>query len=194
MFAVCSNLLCCDDHNIGVDAVGNIRLRTIEKEMVALVLSGCSNSGKIGPCPRLGHSYGQDCFPADAFGKEALALLKPVLEDPSILKIGQNMKYDWKIFARHGIRIAPLDDTMLLSYAMHAGLNSHGMDALSEQYLGHQPIPIKSLLGSGKSQITFDRVGIDDAVKYAAGMTLNWGIGGLVDGKFTTAFARAAEG
>jgi DNA polymerase-1 len=99
---------------------------------------------------------------------EVLAALKPVLEDDSILKIGQNMKYDAKILARHGITVAPFDDTMLMSYAMHAGLNGHGMDALSDQYLGHQPIPIKQLIGSGKSAVTFDRVGIDDAVKYAA--------------------------
>ena len=69
----------------------------------------------------------------------------------SILKIGQNMKYDAKIFAQIGITVAPIDDTMLLSYAMHAGLHNHGMDALSERYLGHTPIPIKPLLGSGKS-------------------------------------------
>ena len=97
-----------------------------------------------------------------------LAMLKPVLEDGSILKIGQNMKYDAKILARHGIAVAPIDDTMLMSYAMHAGLHGHGMDALSEQYLGHVPIPIKSLLGSGKGMITFDRVPVDEAVKYAA--------------------------
>ncbi|WP_347310880.1 DNA polymerase I [Defluviimonas sp. SAOS-178_SWC] len=100
--------------------------------------------------------------------EEALAFLKPVLEDEAILKIGQNMKYDWKIFARHGIRTAPIDDTMLMSYAMYSGLHNHGMDGLSNRYLGHEPIPIKSLLGSGKSQITFDRVPVDEAVKYAA--------------------------
>jgi DNA polymerase-1 len=99
---------------------------------------------------------------------EVLSVLKPVLEDPAILKIGQNIKYDWKILARHGIRIAPFDDTMLMSYAMHAGLHGHGMDGLSQTYLDHVPIPIKPLLGSGKAQITFDRVAIDDAVKYAA--------------------------
>ena len=98
----------------------------------------------------------------------ALALLKPVLEDASVVKIGQNMKYDAKIFARHGIAVAPIDDTMLMSSAMYAGLHNHGMDALSEQYLAHVPIPIKSLLGSGKSAVTFDQVAIDDAVKYAA--------------------------
>ncbi|KAF0675848.1 DNA polymerase I [Profundibacterium mesophilum] len=99
---------------------------------------------------------------------EALALLRPMLEDPAILKIGQNMKYDAKILARHGIDVAPIDDTMLMSYAMHGGLHGHGMDVLSERYLGHVPIPIKPLLGSGKSAITFDRVPIEDAVRYAA--------------------------
>ncbi len=100
--------------------------------------------------------------------EQCLALLKPVLEDDAILKIGQNMKYDAKIFARLGITVAPIDDTMLMSYAMHAGEHNHGMDTLSERYLGHTPIPIKPLLGTGKSAITFDRVPIDDAVKYAA--------------------------
>ncbi len=99
---------------------------------------------------------------------EALALLKPMLEDDAILKIGQNIKYDWKIFARHGIRVAPIDDTMLMSFAMNSGLHGHGMDTLSERYLSHIPIPIKDLLGSGKAQITFDRVAVDEAVKYAA--------------------------
>ncbi|MCM2562569.1 DNA polymerase I [Lutimaribacter sp. EGI FJ00015] len=99
---------------------------------------------------------------------DVLAALKPVLEDEAILKIGQNMKYDAKIFARNGVAIAPIDDTMLMSYAMNAGLHGHGMDTLAERYLGHTPIPIKELIGSGKNQITFDRVAIDEAVKYAA--------------------------
>ena len=98
----------------------------------------------------------------------ALDMLKPVLEDESILKIGQNMKYDAKILKRYGVTVAPFDDTMLISYALHAGLHGHGMDALSERYLGHTPIPIKELLGSGKSMITFDRVQIDKATRYAA--------------------------
>jgi DNA polymerase-1 len=99
---------------------------------------------------------------------QALEMLKPVLEDDAILKIGQNMKYDAKIFARNGIDVTPIDDTMLLSYALHGGMHGHGMDTLSERYLDHQPIPIKSLLGSGKSAITFDRVPIDEATPYAA--------------------------
>ena len=99
---------------------------------------------------------------------QCLSLLKPLLADPSVMKIGQNMKYDAKMLKRYGLDVSPIDDTMLMSYALHAGEHNHGMDALSERYLGHNPISIKSLLGTGKSAITFDRVGIDDAVKYAA--------------------------
>ncbi len=123
----------------------------------------------------LGHTSGED----DLFGQdrraegqmdmaEALALLKPVLEDPAVLKIGQNLKYDAKILARLGIRLAPFDDTMLISYVLHAGLHGHGMDHLSEAYLGHKAIPIKELIGAGKSAITFDRVPIEKAAPYAA--------------------------
>ena len=99
---------------------------------------------------------------------EALALLAPVLTDPAILKIGQNLKYDLKILRRLGLDVTPIDDTMLISYVLDAGLHTHGMDALSSRWLSHDPIPIKSLLGSGKSQITFDRVPVETAAPYAA--------------------------
>jgi DNA polymerase-1 len=147
-------------------------LDEMRAELVGISLS--VDPGKAAYLP-VGHKKGAgDLFGAAELAEgqmpldEVLALLKPVLEDEAILKIGQNMKYDWKIFARHGIRIAPIDDTMLMSYAMHAGLHNHGMDALSEAYLGHKPIPIKDLLGSGKGQKTFDQVPIGDAVRYAA--------------------------
>ncbi len=147
-------------------------LDEMRAELVGISL--CVEAGQACYIP-LGHRQGG----GDLFGstdriagqipmERALALLKPVLEDPAILKIGQNMKYDAKIMARHGIHVAPIDDTMLMSYAMQAGLNQHGMDTLCEKYLGHTPIPIKSLLGTGKSQVTFDRVPIEEAVKYAA--------------------------
>src|SRR6056297_1585571 len=124
----------------------------------------------------LGHRDGasDDLFSTDALAEgqlpmeEALKALKPVLEDDAILKIGQNMKYDAKIFARHDIAVTPIDDTMLMSYALNSGIHGHGMDTLSERYLSHQPIPIKELLGTGKSAVTFDRVPVADAVKYAA--------------------------
>ena len=99
---------------------------------------------------------------------EAISLLKPLLEDPAVLKIGQNIKYDWLVLLRQGIEIAPFDDTMLMSYALDAGRNGHGMDELSVKYLGHAPIPFKEVAGSGKNQITFDRVPIDTATAYAA--------------------------
>jgi DNA polymerase-1 len=99
---------------------------------------------------------------------EALEQLKPMLEDPGILKIGQNLKYDGLLLARYGIKIAPLDDTMLLSYALDSGRGGHGMDELSKRHLDHEPIPFKQVAGSGKSRITFDRVPIAQAAEYAA--------------------------
>jgi len=124
----------------------------------------------------VGHKKGtsDDLFGSDELAEGQLPLqdvldaLKPVLEDDSILKVFQNAKYDCKILKRYGVDVAPIDDTMLISYALHAGLHGHGMDALSERYLDHKPIPIKSLLGAGKSAITFDMVPIPDAVPYAA--------------------------
>ena len=124
----------------------------------------------------IGHKEGQD---DDLFDNSQLVegqldleyvldCLRPVLTDDSILKIGQNIKYDAKVLSRYGIEVTTFDDTMLLSYAMHGGLHNHGMDALSERYLDHSPISIKTLIGSGKSAITFDKVKIEDAVTYAA--------------------------
>ncbi len=100
--------------------------------------------------------------------KDALKALKPLLEDPSVLKIGQNLKFDMLVFRQHGIALANLDDTMLMSYALDAGVHGHGMDELSELHLGHKPIPFSEVAGKGKSQITFDRVPVDKAVAYAA--------------------------
>jgi DNA polymerase-1 len=147
-------------------------LDEMRAELVGISLS--VQAGQAAYIP-VGHTTGGgDLFGASVRAEgqlprdEVLAALKPVLEDPAILKIGQNMKYDWKIFARNGIRIGPWDDTMLMSYAMHAGLHNHGMDLLSETYLGHKPIEIKALIGSGKAQVTFDKVPVPEAVKYAA--------------------------
>ena len=98
----------------------------------------------------------------------ALAALKPLLEDPGVLKVGQNLKYDMLVFARHGIRVAPIDDTMLLSYVLDGGAHGHGMDELSELHLGHRTIKFKDVAGSGRSQVTFDLVPLDKALDYAA--------------------------
>jgi DNA polymerase-1 len=99
---------------------------------------------------------------------EAIKALKPMLEDASVLKIGQNIKYDLSVFKRHGIRVAPIDDTMLISFVLNAGFHSHGMDELSERYLGHKPISFKEVTGTGKSQKTFAQVPLDKATEYAA--------------------------
>ena len=100
--------------------------------------------------------------------EQALALLKPLLEDPGVLKVMQNAKYDCLVFAQAGIALAPFDDTMLLSYALEGGLHGHGMDELSLLHLGHQPIAFSEVAGSGKAQLTFDRVPLDKALAYAA--------------------------
>ncbi|WP_028913907.1 DNA polymerase I [Pseudorhodobacter ferrugineus] len=147
-------------------------LDEMQAELVGISL--CIEAGQACYIP-LGHKQGG----GDLFGStdlmegqmpltRALDMLRPMLQDPSILKIGQNMKYDAKIFARQGVAVAPIDDTMLMSSALNAGLHNHGMDTLADTYLGHTPIPIKLLLGAGKAQITFDRVPVDEAVKYAA--------------------------
>ncbi|MFK7945095.1 MAG: DNA polymerase I [Paracoccaceae bacterium] len=99
---------------------------------------------------------------------EVLKALRPVLADQSILKIGQNLKYDLKVLARYDTSVTPIDDTMLMSYALDSGMGGHGMDELSERHLGHKAISIKELIGTGKSAITFDRVDIDKATPYAA--------------------------
>ena len=141
-------------------------------ELVGICL--CAEVGEACYIP-LNHKSGDD----DLFGGNKLApnqlplqkvleLLKPIFEDPAIIKIGQNIKYDMKILSRYNIDIFPIDDTMLLSYALNGGAHNHGMDSLSSRYLDHSPISIKSLLGSGKSAITFDQLSIAEAVDYAA--------------------------
>jgi len=99
---------------------------------------------------------------------QALAELKPLLADPGVLKIGQNLKYDIAVFNRHGVEVGPIDDTMLISYSLDAGHGGQGMDRLSEIHLGHKPIAYSEVAGTGKSQVTFDKVPLDKATAYAA--------------------------
>ncbi|RWD30309.1 MAG: DNA polymerase I [Mesorhizobium sp.] len=101
--------------------------------------------------------------------REALGILKPLLEDKSVLKIVQELKYDLVVMSRHGIDVAPFDDTMLISYVLDAGTSGgHGMAALSERWLGHSTIALKDLAGSGRSFVGFDQIDIDKATAYAA--------------------------
>jgi DNA polymerase-1 len=100
--------------------------------------------------------------------KDALTALKPLLEAAGVLKIGQNVKFDLQIFALRGIEMAPIDDTMLMSYVLDAGRAAHGMDALAEKWLLHKTIHYGDVAGTGKSQVCFDQVSIDKATEYAA--------------------------
>ena len=103
---------------------------------------------------------------------DALGVLAPLLEDPSVLKIGQNLKYDCVVLAQHGIALTPLDDTLLLSYALDGGRGNHGLDDLAERHLGHACIPFSEVLqhapGAKKSDKTFAQVPLDKATEYAA--------------------------
>ena len=112
--------------------------------------------------------FGGTSVPEQIPMERALALLKPLLEDPSVLKVGQNLKYDMVILGQHGIRISPWDDTMLLSYVLDGGTGKHGMDALAEHHLEISPIKFEEVAGKGKDQVTFDRVPLDRALQYAA--------------------------
>jgi DNA polymerase-1 len=122
------------------------------------------------PC---GHRAGSDLMSnRDAIvqidEKDLIVALKPLLEDESVLKIAQNLKYDYLIFLQRGIRVAPYDDTMLMSYALEGGLHGHGMDELSELHLTHTPIPFANVAGKGKDKVTFDNVALKEATRYSA--------------------------
>ncbi|HXS05811.1 MAG TPA: DNA polymerase I [Rhizomicrobium sp.] len=99
---------------------------------------------------------------------DVLARLRPLLENPTVLKVGQNLKYDALIFLQRGIRLDPIDDTMLISYVLEGGLHGHGMDELSELHLSHTPIAFSEVAGKGKDKITFDCVPVAEATKYSA--------------------------
>jgi DNA polymerase-1 len=147
-------------------------LDAMQAELVGISLS--SEPGKACYIP-LTHKDGEGdllggggLLPGQIPLDDALKALKPMLEDRGVLKIAQNLKYDWLVMTRHGVDVGPYDDTMLLSYTVDAGTGGNGMDELSERWLGHKPIPFKEVCGSGKSMITFDKVPIDKATAYAA--------------------------
>ena len=99
---------------------------------------------------------------------EVLKKIKPILEDSSIKKIGQNIKFDFIIFYKNGINLNSMEDTMLMSYVLDAGKNRHNMDILSEIHLDHKTIKFKDLVGTGKKEINFSEVNVDKAKDYAA--------------------------
>jgi len=128
-------------------------------------LVGVSLSSKIGKACYIpiGHNSNK-CIDKDIVLKK----LKPLLEDPSIKKIGQNIKFDFIVLLKQGIKLTSMEDTMLMSYVLDAGKNRHNMDTLSEIHLGHKTIKFKDLVGTGKKQLNFSEVNISEAKDYAA--------------------------
>ncbi len=124
----------------------------------------------VGHIAEGGHDLfgGAGLLPGQLPEADVVARLKPLLESPDVLKIAQNMKFDWLVFRQRGIHVAPVEDTMLMSYVLDAGRNGHGMDELSQKHFGHKPIAFSEVAGSGKSFIGFARVPIDKAVEYSA--------------------------
>ena len=131
---------------------------------VPLGHTGAAGQGDLG----LDTEPRDDGAPAQIPFDRAVGILRPLLENPGVLKIGQNIKYDMAVFAKYGVELGPVDDTMMLSFVLEGGLHGHGMDELSERHLGIKPISYKDVAGTGKARITFDKVPLDKAVDYAA--------------------------
>ncbi|MCB2088538.1 MAG: DNA polymerase I [Sphingomonadaceae bacterium] len=147
-------------------------LDAMQAELVGISLALGPNDACYIP---LAHG-GTDMFaekPQQVDRDAALAALKPMLESDAVLKIGQNIKYDLNVLARYGVNVSPIDDTMVISFALDAGrgetgMGGHGMDELSQRHLGHAPIPFKEVCGTGKKAIPFGEVPLDKATAYAA--------------------------
>ena len=156
-----------DDWIKEAEEVGELAIDTettsVDPHQASLV--GISLSSKVGKACYIpvGHKSKKNLDK-----KSVLSKLKPLLEDPSIKKIGQNIKFDFIILYREGISISPMEDTMLMSYVLDAGKNRHNMDTLSELHLGHKTTTFKELVGSGKKEINFSDVELDKAKDYAA--------------------------
>jgi DNA polymerase-1 len=165
--------------DLGVVAVDTetTSLDPMTAELCGFSLSVAPNEACYVP---LGHRDGGSAGGTDLFAPEsklsagqipeadALKALKPLLENRSVLKVAQNMKFDWLVFAQRGIETDGYDDTMLISYVLDAGKNGHGMDDLAKRWLNHDTIHFAEVAGSGKAQVSFDNIAIDKASEYAA--------------------------
>ncbi|MBT6284831.1 MAG: DNA polymerase I, partial [Rhodospirillaceae bacterium] len=156
-------------------------LDSMQADLVGLSLSVKGGSACYVPLAHVapgGESSGELDLGGDATPKveapkqidfdTAIGLLKPMLEDPGVLKVGQNIKYDMQVMARYGVEILPVDDTMVLSYVLEAGLHGHGLDELAVLHLGHTNIKYSEVAGTGKKQIGFAEVPLEAALDYAA--------------------------
>ncbi|HEY3146337.1 MAG TPA: DNA polymerase, partial [Dongiaceae bacterium] len=148
--------------------------KTTSQHVIAGALCGVSLAlapGKACYVP-LDHGSGGDLLggerPKQIPMTEALAVLKPLLEDPSVMKIGHDIKFDLCVMTKYGIEVGPIDDAMLISYVLEGGAHGHGLEELSELHLEHKPIARADLCGSGKNAVTFDMVAPEKALAHAA--------------------------
>jgi DNA polymerase-1 len=164
-------------HEAGVVAVDTetTSLDAMQAGLCGFSLAVAPNEACYVPLAHREGSGGSDLFAPEAklcagqiAEQDALAALKGLLEDKAVLKIGQNIKYDWLVFAQRGIEMASFDDTMLISYVLDAGKGGHGMDDLAKRWLNHDTIHFQHVAGSGKNQVSFDCVSIEKATEYAA--------------------------
>ena len=140
-------------------------LNSFKAELVGVSLAVTENKAYYIP---VGHKNKEDgSIQKQIKIKDLINILKTYLEDETIKKVGQNIKYDLKIFQKYGITLKSYEDTMLLSYVLDAGLNRHNLDLLAKIHLNHENIKFKEVVGTGKSEVTFDEVKIEDAYKYA---------------------------
>jgi DNA polymerase-1 len=158
-----------DAGHVAIDTETN-SLDTMQAELVGISMATGINEACYIP---LKHRAGDTLFDSGIIEgqlalKDVVGTLKNLLSDPSILKIGQNVKYDLSILKRYGLDFAPYDDTMLLSYALRCGGGGHGMDALSERYLNHKPIAFKDVTAAQKGKKDFSLVSLKEATRYAA--------------------------
>ncbi len=148
-------------------------LDPMQAELVGISLCVAEGQGVYIPLRHRGEGAG-DLFGGDALlpgqlpAADVLARLKPLLESASVLKIAHNAKFDTLVFKQHGIAVQPIDDTLLLSYVLDAGLTDHGMDVLSEKFFRHKPLAFGEVAGSGRTFIGFARVPIERATEYSA--------------------------
>ena len=140
-------------------------------DLVGVSLATAPNEACYIPIAHTGEGHGlfnEGLLPDQVPIRDAIERLKPLLQDPSVLKVGQNLKFDWLLLARHGIDMTSYDDTMLISYALDAGRSDHGMNELAKQHLNHTCIAYEDVAGKGRTHIGFARVPIDKATEYAA--------------------------
>ncbi|MDB5571526.1 MAG: polA, partial [Hyphomicrobiales bacterium] len=161
-----TGLVCVDTETSSLDA--------FEADLVGLSMATAPGRACYIPIRHCKEGAQDDLFSGGGLAEgqlprdTVLAKLKPLLENPGVLKVAQNMKYDLEILREAGVEVSPIDDTMLMSYVLDAGRNGHGMDELSQKWLGHKPIQFGEVAGTGKSFIGFARVPIDKAAEYSA--------------------------